>query len=211
MKKIYILFFLITSHVLSGQSEAELLLNDVSSKVESYDNIVISFKYALINIEENINQETRGKVTMQGDKYVLNIMDITRIYDGKTLYSISPEDEEVTISSENSEDDSTITPSKMLSFYKEGYTFKMDIIQTIKGRKIQYIKMNPIDSDSEIDHILLGIDIKTYHIHNLIEIGSNKTKTILTVNSFKTNQALSKSLFTFDDKKYSEYYINKID
>jgi len=148
---------------------------------------------------------------MQGDKYVLNIMDITRIYDGKTLYSISPEDEEITISSENSEDDSTITPSKMLSFYKEGYTFKMDIIQTIKGRKIQYIKMNPIDSDSEIDHILLGIDIKTYHIHNLIEIGSNKTKTILTVNSFKTNQALSKSLFTFDDKKYSEYYINKID
>lgn len=211
MKKIYILFLLITSHVLSGQSEAELLLNDVSSKVESYDNIVISFKYALINIEEDINQETRGKVTMQGDKYVLNIMDITRIYDGKTLYSISPEDEEVTISSENSEDDSTITPSKMLSFYKEGYTFKMDIIQTIKGRKIQYIKMNPIDSDSEIDHILLGIDIKTYHIHNLIEIGSNKTKTILTVNSFKTNQALSKSLFTFDDKKYSEYYINKID
>ncbi|MDB4404821.1 outer membrane lipoprotein carrier protein LolA [bacterium] len=211
MKKTCIVFFLIISHVLSGQSEAESLLNNVSVKVESYDNIAISFKYVLINIEEDINQETRGEVTMQGDKYVLNIMDITRMFDGSTLYSISPEDEEVTISSENSEDDSTITPSKMLSFYKEGYTFEMDIVQTIKGRKIQYIKMNPIDSDSEINHILLGIDTKTYHIHNLIEIGSNKTKTILTVNSFKTNQELSKSLFTFDYKKYNEYYINKID
>ena len=211
MKKTCIVFFLIISHVLSSQSEAESLLNNVSVKVESYDNIAISFKYVLINIEEDINQETRGEVTMQGDKYVLNIMDITRMFDGSTLYSIIPEDEEVTISSENSEDDSTITPSKMLSFYKEGYTFEMDIVQTIKGRKIQYIKMNPIDSDSEINHILLGIDTKTYHIHNLIEIGSNKTKTILTVNSFKTNQELSKSLFTFDDKKYSEYYINKID
>jgi len=211
MKKTCIVFFLIISHVLSSQSEAESLLNNVSVKVESYDNIAISFKYVLINIEEDINQETRGEVTMQGDKYVLNIMDITRMFDGSTLYSISPEDEEVTISSENSEDDSTITPSKMLSFYKEGYTFEMDIVQTIKGRKIQYIKMNPIDSDSEINHILLGIDTKTYHIHNLIEIGSNKTKTILTVNSFKTNQELSKSLFTFDYKKYNEYYINKID
>ena len=211
MKKTCIVFFLIISHVLSSQSEAESLLNNVSVKVESYDNIAISFKYVLINIEEDINQETRGEVTMQGDKYVLNIMDITRMFDGSTLYSISPEDEEVTISSENSEDDSTITPSKMLSFYKEGYTFEMDIVQTINGRKIQYIKMNPIDSDSEINHILLGIDIKTYHIHNLIEIGSNKTKTILTVNSFKTNQELSKSLFTFDYKKYNEYYINKID
>ncbi|MDA7558173.1 outer membrane lipoprotein carrier protein LolA [Flavobacteriaceae bacterium] len=211
MKKTCIVFFLIISHVLSSQSEAESLLNNVSVKVESYDNIAISFKYVLINIEEDINQETRGEVTMQGDKYVLNIMDITRMFDGSTLYSISPEDEEVTISSENSEDDSTITPSKMLSFYKEGYTFEMDIVQTIKGRKIQYIKMNPIDSDSEINHLLLGIDTKTYHIHNLIEIGSNKTKTILTVNSFKTNQELSKSLFTFDYKKYNEYYINKID
>ena len=83
MKKTCIVFFLIISHVLSSQSEAESLLNNVSVKVESYDNIAISFKYVLINIEEDINQETRGEVTMQGDKYVLNIMDITRMFDVK--------------------------------------------------------------------------------------------------------------------------------
>ena len=121
------------------------------------------------------------------------------------------EDEEVTISSENTEDESTITPSKMLSFYEDGYTYSMDIIQNVNGRKIQYVKLLPIDSNSEIKHVLLGIDSNTKHIYNLIEIGNNNTKTILTVNSFKTNEPLSKTLFTFDESKYSEYYINKLD
>jgi hypothetical protein len=165
----------------------------------------------LINTEEDINQETRGDVIMEGEKYLLNILGITRIFDGNTLYTISPEDEEVTISSENSEDETTITPSKMLSFYEDGYTYSLDISQNVKGRKIQYVKLVPIDSNSEIKHVLLGIDSKTKHIYNLIEIGTNKTKTVLTVNSFKTNEPLSKTLFTFDESKYSDYYINKLD
>jgi len=213
MKNLIMLFALLLSTVNFAQnsSEAKSLLDDVSAKVKSYENISIDFKYVLNNSEENISQETRGDVVMQDEKYVLNILGINRIYDGKTLYSISPEDEEVTISSENIEDENTITPSKMLSFYENGYNYNMDIIQNVNGRKIQYVKLIPIDSNSEIKHVLLGIDIITKHIYNLIEIGSNDTKTTLTVNSFKTNEPLSKTLFTFDESKYKDYYINKID
>ncbi len=191
--------------------KAETLLNEVYNKAKSYDNIAIDFKYVLSNESENIKQETRGDVTMSGEKYKLNILGATRIFDGKTMYTISPEDEEVTVSSNNTEDENTITPSKMLSFYKDGYTYKMDIVQNVKGRKIQYVKLFPIDSNSEISSILLGIDANTKHIYNLIETGKNGTQTTLTVNSFKTNEPLSKSLFTFDKSKYKDYYINKLD
>ena len=87
----------------------------------------------------------------------------------------------------------------MLKFYEEGYTYEMDIAQNVKGRKIQYVKLNPIDTNSEIKHVLLGIDANSKHIYNLIEIGKNGTKTTLTVNSFKTDEPLSKTLFTFDE------------
>lgn len=195
----------------SRSSEAQLLLDQVSAKVKGYNSMTLEFKYVLENTEEKIRQETRGDVTLQGDKYILNILGITRIYDGKLLITISPEDEEVTISSNNTTDENTITPSELLSFYEDGYTYDMDIIQNIKGRKIQYIKLNPIDSDSEIKYVLLGIDSYTKHVYNLIEIGSNDTKTTLTINSFKTNQPLSNTFFYFDEKKYSDYYINKLD
>lgn len=213
MKKTVVLLALFISASIFAQesAQAKALLDEVTAKIKSYENISIDFKYVLQNTEENIRQETRGDVVMQDEKYVLNILGITRIYNGKTLYSISPEDEEVTISSENTEDENTITPNKMLSFYENGYSYTMDVIQNINGRKIQYVKLLPIDSKSEIKHVLLGIDIKTKHIYNLIEIGSNNTKTTLTVNSFKTNEPLSKTLFTFDKSKYKKYYINKLD
>ena len=210
MKQIVIAVVVLISSFGFAQN-AESLLNDVQNKTKSYNNISIDFKYVLQNTSENINQETRGDVVMEGDKYILNILGITRIYDGKRLYTISPEDEEVTISSDNSEEESTITPSKMLSFYKEGYTYEMDIVQNVKGRKIQYVKLNPIDTNSEIKQVLLGIDANTKHIYNLIEIGKNGTKTTLTVNSFKTNEPISKTLFTFDESKYRDYYINRLD
>ncbi|MEJ2113874.1 MAG: outer membrane lipoprotein carrier protein LolA, partial [Flavobacteriaceae bacterium] len=200
MKRFLILILFISVSLNAQKSqEASALLDEVSQKVENYENISIEFKYALSNAEENINQETRGDVVLQGDKYRLNILGATRIFDGKTLYTISPDDEEVTISSHNAESDNSITPSKMLSFYEDGFTYAMDIVQNIKGRKIQYVKLTPIDSNSEIKYVLLGIDTQTKHIYNLIEVGKNGTKTTLTVNSFKTNEPLSKAIFSFDE------------
>jgi len=213
MKQVIIVFaFLISGLGFSQDSkQAETLLNEVYDKAQAYENISVDFKYVLENTSENIKQETRGDVIMKGDKYLLNILGVTRLFDGEKLYTISPEDEEVTISSDNTEDENTITPSKMMSFYKAGYTYVMDIVQDVKGRKIQFVKLYPIDTNSEIKEIFLGIDANTKHIYKLIEVGENGTKTTLTVNSFKTNEPISKTLFTFDENKYKEYYINKLD
>jgi len=171
MKKLFLLLLIATSTAFA-QDKAKTLLNEVSEKAKSYENISIAFKYVLENTTENIKQETRGKET---------------------------------------DEENTVTPSKMLSFYEDGFTYKMDILQNVQGRKIQYVKLSPIDSNSEIKYILLGIDNNTKHIYNLIEIGKNSTKTTLTVNSFKTNEPISKTLFTFDKEKYSDYYINELD
>lgn len=212
MKKIItVILVVFTAFFGFGQNKGKALLTEVSEKVKSYKNIAIDFKYVLENTAENVKQETRGDVVLEGEKYRLNILGLTRLYDGKTLYSISPEDEEVTISKQTEDEADAITPSKMLSFYEDGYTYQMDILQNIQGRKIQYVKLTPIDSNAEINYILLGVDAATKHIYNLIQIGKNGTKTTLTVNSFKTNEPLPKSLFTFDADKYEDYYINNLD
>ncbi|MEC3908787.1 outer membrane lipoprotein carrier protein LolA [Tamlana sp. 2201CG12-4] len=211
MKKLIAIILITLSAHAFAQDKAKALLNEVSQKVKSYENISLEFKYTLENISENIKQETKGDVVMQGEKYRLNILGVTRLFDGKTMYSISAEDEEVTVSNTIDDESDAITPSKMLSFYEDGYTYNLDIKQNINGRKIQYVKLIPIDSESEIKELLLGIDAQTKHIYNLIQVGKNSTKTTLTVNSFETNQPLSKTLFTFDANKYKDYYINKLD
>jgi outer membrane lipoprotein-sorting protein len=211
-KLVLVLIFTLSISIANAQS-AKALLNEVSIKAKSYENIQIEFKYNLNNAKENVNQDARGNVTLSGEKYVLNMLGTTRLFDGKNIYTIVPEDEEVTISYYNAQDDKEITPSKMLTFYEKGYTYKMDIVQNIQGRKIQFVKLIPIDSKAEIKDILLGIDAQTKHIYKLIQTDSKGTKYTLTVNSFKTNQPLSKTLFTFDQAKFEQdgYYINRLD
>ncbi|MDI6051238.1 outer membrane lipoprotein carrier protein LolA [Flavobacterium sp. XS2P24] len=204
-----LLFF--SFSIQAQDKKAKELLDQVTAKVKSYNTIVIDFKYSLNNAKENINQDSKGNVTMKGNQYVLNFMGVTKIFDGKKTYTIVPEDEEITISKVNVKDDNAITPSKMLTFFNTGYKYNMDILQNVKGRKIQYIKLVPTNSKDQRKEVLLGIDIQTKHIYNLIEVGKKGTKTTLTVNSFKTNQPLSKNQFTFAESKYPNYYINKLD
>ncbi|MGJ8667081.1 MAG: LolA family protein [Patiriisocius sp.] len=213
MKKLALVFITIFTVATASAQDAKKLLNEVSAKVRSYDNITIDFKYNLNNKKEGVNQDTRGDVSLSGEKYVLNMLGTTRLFDGKKIFTIVPEDEEVTISTYNAKDDKDITPSKMLTFYEKGYNAKMDIVQNVSGRKIQFVKLTPIDSNAEIKDILLGIDAQTKHIYKLIQTDAKGTKYTLTVQSFKTNQPLSKTLFTFDEAKYKSdgYYINKLD
>ena len=215
MKKIITLFVsILAGTVLFAQNDikAKNLLDEVSKKMSAYKNIYVEFKYKLDNNQEDVHQETRGDVTMKGDLYNVNFMGANQLFDGKKVYTIISDDEEVNISDANTEDETTITPSKFFSFYKNGFIYKWDILQNVSGRKIQYIKLIPIDSNSEISNILLGIDIGTNHIYKLIETGYNKTVTTLTITDFKTNQPISDQLFSFDEAKYKNegYIINKL-
>jgi len=208
-----ILFFVLfismgTVGLAQDSTTAKSLLDEVYDKVQGYDNIFVDFKYSLQNVDTNTNTETKGDVTMQGDKYLFNYMGSKQLYDGEKVYTVVPENEEVTIEKKMDEANS-ITPSKMLTFYKKGHNYDWDILQNIRGRKIQFVKLTPTDTNSEIKSVLLGIDVETKHIYKLIETGKNGTKTTITVNSFKTDQPLSKTLFTFDENKYKNdgYYI----
>ena len=203
-----IILFMGVSAYTQNSPKAKALLDEVYNKVTGYDNIYVDFKYSLENTEANTKSETRGNATLMGDKYLVDLFGSKQLYDGKKVYTVVPDNEEVTIE-DKSEDENTITPSKMLTFYREGHTYNWDILQDVQGRKIQYVKLVPIDTNSQITSILLGVDAETKHIYKLIETGNNGTKTTITVNSFKTNQALSNTLFTFDEKKYEDegYYI----
>ena len=217
MKKILTIVFSLFFIVVHTQnnSEAELLLNTVSSNIKNYDNIYINYTYTLNNIEEDINQTNRGSFVTENNKWRFEMLGITRIFDGKKLYSISPDDEEVTISSINPEDETTITPNKILYFYEEGYIFEMGSHEFIGNgefrKKIQYIKLIPKDSESEIKFISLGIDTEFDQIYEVIETGKNETVTTISIIDFEFNLSLDENLFIFDKQKYEDYYMNILD
>lgn len=196
-----------------GQADAaaKVLLDKASNTMSSYKNVAMDFDYVLDNRAEDVQQEMSGDVLLEGDKYVVNLFGTKQIFDGKKTYTIIPENEEVNISEMDVDQDNAFTPSKFYSFYESGYAYEMDELKTVNGKKVQFVKLTPIDSDSEISMILVGIEVKTNHIYQIIEVGTNKTRTILTASNIRTNQDLDGNVFVFDQKKYEElnYMINK--
>ena len=211
MKK-FLIIILIFSFNINAQNDprAEKLLSKVSNKIDLAESYKIDFKYTLENKLEGINQDANGTVTIQGDNYLLNFMGITQICDSNNVYSIVPENEEVIISSIEEEEEQTIKPSKLLNFYRKGYLILWDKLQSDYENKVQFVKLIPSDSNSDIDYLLLGINISNNNISKLIEIGKNKTKTILNVNSIVFDPVIEKDIFIFDENNYTDYYIEKL-
>lgn len=203
-------FFLFLSLCIQAQTPeaAKKLLDEVSKTISGFQNITFDFTYVLENRQENIRQETKGSATISGDFYKLNFLGNEQLFDGEKTYTIIPENEEITISSLEDDNDFGINPSKLLVFYREGYAFRWDIKQNVKNRIIQFVKLIPIEENKDLKYLLLGIDLKTKTIFRLIEITTYQTRTTLTLKNLKTNMTLGTDFFDFDVSKYPDYYIN---
>ncbi len=212
MKKITILFlsiFLTTVTFSQNSEKAKSLLDEVSTKMGAYKNMSINFSQTLSNADAGIMEgdepPIRGQISLQGEKYSLNYLGNKFIFDGKKLYVINNDEKEITVTDgDMGGDDGFIYPSKLLTFYKEGYNFEMGKLENLNGRKIQFVTLNPIDSQSDITKVELAIDAKTTHIYKLIQTGSNGSKTTFTITEFKSNQTLSNNYFSFDEAKYKK-------
>jgi len=208
-KTILILLIYLNCNSMYSQNDSRAisLLNKVSEKIDSSLSFKISFTYTLENISEEINQNSDGSIIIKQDNYLLDFMGIKQLSDANKIYSIVPENEEIIISNIEDDDNNTIKPSKLLVFYRDGYLILWDKKEIIDDNVIQFVKLIPIDSVSDIDYLLLGIDTTTNDIKKLIEIGKNQTKTILSVKSIEYDILIEDELFVFNKDDYPTYYI----
>lgn len=210
MKKTLIIAFACFTSFLGfsqNNNKAQTILDKVSSELEQYKNIELEFTHTLENKAVNIKQTSKGSAVIQGDKYVLHYLDNIIMFDEKNNYVISPENEEVNITAASDISDESITPSKLLSFYKKGYTYQLDK----KEGNVQFIKLTPTEKSEEVSHILLGVNTQNNQITSLTEVGTNGTNTNFTITDYKTNQQLAPNTFAFNKAKYEDlgYYINE--
>ena len=204
--------FIQTTTGQNTSQRAKNYLTEVNKRINALANVSIDFTHTITDKNKFNSMDAAGHIDIKKDLYLVTYDNITRLYDGKKTYTISSENEEVTIESNKGDKDGAYLPSQFLTFFNEGFNYTWDISATIKGKRIQYIKLTPIDKNSPIANILLGIDDQTKMIYTKVQTNKDGSKSTLTVNSLKTNSQLSKNHFTFTKSMYpSHYYINTVD
>ena len=157
MLKILLSSFFALSLVLSVQAQtAQEWLDRVSNTYNQASSYYINFEFQF-----NEGDEVQiGELFAVKEKFSLQVMDITQMYDGKLLYTISKDDKEVTILKPDENSNDFLTPTKILYTYKNNFTPTLDKTTTIDGVKVQQIKLTPKQSN-EYDYIIIAIDVST--------------------------------------------------
>jgi|TARA_B110000438_G_scaffold51903_1_gene52192 outer membrane lipoprotein-sorting protein len=187
--------------------KAKKLLDKVSSNIDKAKNYSIDFSY---ESNDNISEKTKGNILISQGNYVLDFLGVKQICDSNFIYTIVSENKEVMISEISEEKGEIINPLNLLEFYRDGYIVKIDESKNESNFLIQYVKLIPIDNSSDISHLLLGINTENNNIFKIIEIGKNKSNTIIRIDNITYNSKLSDDIFVFNKNDYKEFYIEKI-
>lgn len=200
MLKILLSSFFALSLVLSVQAQtAQEWLDRVSNTYNQASSYYINFEFQF-----NEGDEVQiGELFAVKEKFSLQVMDITQMYDGKLLYTISKDDKEVTILKPDENSNDFLTPTKILYTYKNNFTPTLDKTTTIDGVKVQQIKLTPKQSN-EYDYIMIAIDVSTQTIKMYNEyLKSGETRSIK-VKEYLESLIIPRALFKFDQSKYEK-------
>jgi outer membrane lipoprotein-sorting protein len=210
MRNLILTFLLISSIFLTlsaqvDDAKSREILNKVSAKAKTFSNMKFHFTYVMQDKKNNINDSLKGVVVMSGDKFNLNFMGRKIISDGKTVWQLDTDAEEIQISTV-SKDQEAFNPGKLLTSYDQSYRTKLIKTVTEKGKQFHYIDMYPKEGKSYFK-IRLKIDAKALQVvEGTIFNKDNVTYTYI-VSKFETNVKIPANYFILNPKSYPKYDI----
>lgn len=203
------LFGLISS-AQSSHEDAKKWLKEASDKLKEQKTVDIQFTYTFSNEKVNppIERVETGEVQLKGEAYRLVLMGSEQICDGKTVFTILHEDEEVQKAPAKSDDpeEEAFHPLQVLDMYKKGFSYKLGGKEKVNGKMIQYIVLVPTASE-QLRSITVGIATDSKELQFYEQRALDGTVTRFEVNSYKTNTVLPNHYFNFDPSRYPDYYI----
>lgn len=184
------------------EGKAKDILESVSANYKSKKNLYFKFSYGTGS--GKVTQTEPGIFYSTPTQYRLNVMGNEQIFDGKKIYNISKEDQEITIAKPNG-GEKALSPINYLDEYKNGYT----VTYSGKSGALDIIKMVPV-KDNGIKNVVLYINKAKKQINKVVQTSTKNDVTAITVNQYKENQTLNASVFSFDKSKYKNYLITEL-
>ena len=141
----------------SGQHDpvAGKILEKFSIKALEAPSVTMIFSLTINDAVEGTNETIEGDIAISGNMYKLRIPDNIIWYNGKVVWTYTPDFEEVSISDPDTTGSLFITnPSALFSLYKAGYKYRL-IEETSTG---SVIDLYPEDIDTDFSRIRMLID-----------------------------------------------------
>ena len=188
-------------------AKAKTILDAISTQYKSKNNVYFKFVYGTGN-SKKITRTEPGIFYSAKDKYKLKIMGTEQIFDGKKLYNISAEDQEVTVAKPTG-NEQMFSPLNYIEEYKKGYNVKYMGKLMVNGVNSDYIKLTPT-SKNGIQEVNLFVNAAKKQIVKVEQFSNDKSVSVIAISDYKENQNLSSALFNFDKDQYKNYLVTEL-
>ena len=205
MKRLSFIAIIILSATVafSQKVDPQTLLKQASDKAAAYQSFSAGFTYSLKNVSAKLNDSQKGKITVKGDKYRLEIAQQIILHDGKNIYTIMPDAKEVQINAlEDMEN--ALTPNKIFTDYYKDFTAKSVTESTVKGVVYQVIELEPVRK-KEFTKAVLTIVKSDLTPHEIQLTDKKGTLHTYTLENLKVNQPIEDAVFNFKSSDYKDY------
>ncbi len=194
--------------VIAQDQKAKGILDELSANTKAYKSMKADFDYRMLNKSDDIDETQSGSLISKGEKYRLNIAGQLLLSDGKTVWTILQDAEEVQVNNvpEGDEEGDFVSPNKILTLWEEGFKFKYDKEEAIGGETYDVINLYPIDGEDKSFHtIKLFVKKDRSRIGKIIIKGKDATDYIYTIKSFEANPAVNDQKFSFSANDYPDF------
>jgi outer membrane lipoprotein-sorting protein len=203
-KTVLVLLGALFIKVAVGQYDPKALevLEAMSKKYKSITAFEASLTSSLVNESANVKDEFKGKITVKGDKYRLELPEQQVYNNGTTVWTFLPEQKEVNIDNFDPKSDD-LNPSKIFDMYKKGFKYLLVGDKAEAGILCDEIDLVPEKKDAQYFKIKMMISKKDKSVASwtMFDRGGNRYKYIIT--KFTPNVKVEDSFFNFDVKAHA--------
>ena len=187
---------------------AKEILDRVATKTKQYQSIQADFTLVVVDHKEDHKNTTIGSIIVKGDKYKVTSEGTTVLYDGKTLWTYVQDNNEVTITEPDNQDDNFLSnPAKVFTWYNRDFKYQYRGETSIDGKEMHEIDLFPKNLDQPYSRIKIFITKNTEQLAIISSIGKNGIDYSIFLNNFISNKDFSDDIFTFDPSSHKKVTI----
>src|SRR5579872_5241727 len=157
-KSIFIFIGIAMGNLAIAQYDPKALeiLEAMGKKYKAITSFEASLTTSLVNESANVKDEFKGKITVKGDKYRLELPEQQVYNNGTTVWTYLPEQKEVNIDNFDPKSEE-LNPSKIFEMYKKGFKYLLIGDKNDGGTLCDEIDLVPEKKDAQYFKIKMMI------------------------------------------------------
>ncbi len=201
------------TNAIDSDPAAISILESLKEKYEAMETMEIEFAIEIeIPEEDLILQE--GVMSKKGEKFRLDMEDQSIISNGEILWFHLKKNNEVQINDASmleEEDESFLTPDKMLKMYEgDEFIFVLSSKYSEGGKLLQEIECKPTDRDSDYSKMRIVVNSKKQEIDHIKAFSKDGSRYTFLSKQLTAAKAFDESHFEFNKADFPDIYVEDL-